>query len=185
MRIYTQRPDHNTRNYVPYSLRTVSVFFNVPQSYLRTRVVRRGLRFIVLIHKLKKNNNKNSQSQTACSTALGMTPRTSNLESPSPPPPPSYCNCIWRCHGDFCCILVKTAQTCDEKPFCQHEIAVVRTLERILIKGFLQGRTDFCKIYKKNLKKLANFLKLQSISIQCHPQPNIMSSICAIVGLLK
>ena len=30
---YTQRPDHNTRNYVPYSLRTVSGFFNVPQSY--------------------------------------------------------------------------------------------------------------------------------------------------------
>ena len=33
MRIYTQRPDHNTGYYVPYSLRTVNGFFNVPQSY--------------------------------------------------------------------------------------------------------------------------------------------------------
>ena len=33
MRIYPQRPDHNTGNYVPYSLRTVSGFFNVQQSY--------------------------------------------------------------------------------------------------------------------------------------------------------
>ena len=40
--IYAQRPDHNTGNYVPYSLRTVSGFFNVPQSYLQTRFVRRG-----------------------------------------------------------------------------------------------------------------------------------------------
>ena len=47
--IYAQRPDHNTGNYVPYSLRTVSEFFNVPQSYLQIRFVRRGLRFIVLI----------------------------------------------------------------------------------------------------------------------------------------
>ena len=47
--IYTQRPDHNTGNYVPYSLRTVSEFFNVPQSYLQIRFERRGLRFIVLI----------------------------------------------------------------------------------------------------------------------------------------
>ena len=39
-----ERPDHNTGNYVPYSLRTVSGFFKVPQSYLQTRVVRRGLR---------------------------------------------------------------------------------------------------------------------------------------------
>ena len=45
--IYAQRPDHNTGNYVPYSLRTVSGFFNVPQSYLQIRFVRRGLRFIV------------------------------------------------------------------------------------------------------------------------------------------
>ena len=49
MRVYTQRPDHNTGNYMPYSLLIVSGFFNVPQSYLQTRVVRRGLRFIVLI----------------------------------------------------------------------------------------------------------------------------------------
>ena len=54
MRIYTQRPDHDTGNYIPYSLRTVSGFFNVPQSYLRTRVVRRGLRFIDLIREDKK-----------------------------------------------------------------------------------------------------------------------------------
>ena len=33
--IYAQRPEHNTGNYVPYSLRTVSGFFNVPQSYLQ------------------------------------------------------------------------------------------------------------------------------------------------------
>ena len=32
MRIYTQRPDHNTGNDIPYSLRTVSGFFNVPQN---------------------------------------------------------------------------------------------------------------------------------------------------------
>ena len=36
MRVYTQRPDHNTGNYVPYSLRTVSGFFNVPLSELFT-----------------------------------------------------------------------------------------------------------------------------------------------------
>ena len=33
--IYAQRPYHNTGNYVPYSLQTVSGFFNVPQSYLQ------------------------------------------------------------------------------------------------------------------------------------------------------
>ena len=41
MRVYTQRPDNNTGNYVPYSFRTVSGFFNVQQSYLQTRVLRR------------------------------------------------------------------------------------------------------------------------------------------------
>ena len=30
--VYAQRPDDNTGNYVPYSLRTVSGFFNVPRS---------------------------------------------------------------------------------------------------------------------------------------------------------
>ena len=29
---FTQRPDHNTLNYIPYSLRSVSGFFNAPQS---------------------------------------------------------------------------------------------------------------------------------------------------------
>ena len=40
--------DHNT-GYVPYSFRIVCGFFNIPQSYMWTRYVRRELRFIVLI----------------------------------------------------------------------------------------------------------------------------------------
>ena len=48
IQINTQRPDHNTGNHVPYSLRIVSGFFR--ESYLlQTRVVRRNLRFLVLI----------------------------------------------------------------------------------------------------------------------------------------
>ena len=57
MRVYTQRPDHNTGNYVPFSLRTLSGFFNVPQSYIQTRVVRRDLRFIVLIGERARKPN--------------------------------------------------------------------------------------------------------------------------------
>ena len=56
--IYVQRPDHNTGNYVPYSLRTVSGFFNVPQSYLQIRFVRRGLRF-----KTRKSNHLQMSEQ--------------------------------------------------------------------------------------------------------------------------
>ena len=43
---YTHKDQTTTpgTSYVPCSLRTVSGFFNVPQSYLLTRVVRRGLR---------------------------------------------------------------------------------------------------------------------------------------------
>ena len=44
-----QKTDHNTGNYMPYSLRQVCGFFYVPQDYEHCRVVRRGLRFIVLI----------------------------------------------------------------------------------------------------------------------------------------
>ena len=33
----TQRPDHNTGNHVPYSLRTVSGFFNVPQRVITNK----------------------------------------------------------------------------------------------------------------------------------------------------
>ena len=44
-----QKTDHNTGNYMPYSLRQVCGFFYVPQDYGHWRVVRRGLRFIVLI----------------------------------------------------------------------------------------------------------------------------------------
>ena len=47
MRIYTKKLHHNTGNHVPNSLRTVCGFF-VPQSYIRTKVVRRDLWFIVL-----------------------------------------------------------------------------------------------------------------------------------------
>ena len=47
MKALTTTP--GTTAYVPYSLQTVSEFFNVPQSYLRIRVVRWDLRFIVLI----------------------------------------------------------------------------------------------------------------------------------------
>ena len=39
-------PDHNTGNFMPYSLRLVCGFFNVPQLF---KVVRRDLRLIVLI----------------------------------------------------------------------------------------------------------------------------------------
>ena len=43
------RPDHNTGSYMPYSLRIVWGFFYVPPACEHSRVVRRGLRFIVLI----------------------------------------------------------------------------------------------------------------------------------------
>ena len=56
MRVYTQSPDHNTGNYVPYSLRTVSGFFNVPQSYLQTRV-------ISLSEKTRKSNHLQMSEQ--------------------------------------------------------------------------------------------------------------------------
>ena len=52
MRVYKQRPDHNTGNYVPYSLRTVSGFFNVPQLF--NKDCETGLRFIVLIRDKEK-----------------------------------------------------------------------------------------------------------------------------------
>ena len=44
-----QKTDHNTGNYMPYSLRQVCGFFYVPQDYEHWRVVRRDLRLIVLI----------------------------------------------------------------------------------------------------------------------------------------
>ena len=44
-----QKTDHNTGNYMPYSLQQVWGFFDVPQEYEHWRVVRRGLWFIVLI----------------------------------------------------------------------------------------------------------------------------------------
>ena len=44
-----------------YSLRTVSGFFNVPQSYLKTRFVRRGLQFIV--EKTRKSNHLQMSGQ--------------------------------------------------------------------------------------------------------------------------
>ena len=40
---------HNTGNFMPYSFRIVCGFFNVPRNCEHSRVVRRGLRFIVLI----------------------------------------------------------------------------------------------------------------------------------------
>ena len=40
---------HNTGNFMPYSSRIVCGFFNVPWNCEHSRVVRRGLRFIVLI----------------------------------------------------------------------------------------------------------------------------------------
>ena len=42
-------PDHNTGSFTPYSLRIVCGFFYVPLGCEYLRVVRRGLRFIVLI----------------------------------------------------------------------------------------------------------------------------------------
>ena len=43
------RPEHNTGSFMPYSLRLASGFFYVPLGCENSRVVRRGLRFIVLI----------------------------------------------------------------------------------------------------------------------------------------
>ena len=48
MRGISLRPDNNTGNSVPYSLRIVCGFFNIPQLFT-TRVVRRDVRLIVLI----------------------------------------------------------------------------------------------------------------------------------------
>ena len=47
--LHTQRPDQHTGNFMPYSFRLVFGFFNVPQGYEHGSVVRRVLRFIVLI----------------------------------------------------------------------------------------------------------------------------------------
>ena len=46
--------------------------------------------------------------------------------------------------------------------------------------------TEFSKIHRENLKKLANFFKLLLIHIHpSHPHPNIInSSFCALEGLL-
>ena len=41
----SQTTDHNTGNYMPYSLRQVWGFFYVPEDYKHWRVVRQGLRF--------------------------------------------------------------------------------------------------------------------------------------------
>ena len=47
---YTFTEDsHNTGNFMPYSFRIMCGFFNVPQNCEHSRVVRRGLRFIVVI----------------------------------------------------------------------------------------------------------------------------------------
>ena len=47
---YTFTEDsHNTGNFMPYSFRIMCGFFNVPQNCEQSRVVRRGLRFIVVI----------------------------------------------------------------------------------------------------------------------------------------
>ena len=47
---YTCTEDsHNTGNFMPYSFRIMCGFFNVPQDCEHSRVVRRGLRFIVVI----------------------------------------------------------------------------------------------------------------------------------------
>ena len=47
---YTFTEDsHNTGNFMPYSFRIVCGSFNVPRNCEHSRVVRRGLRFIVLI----------------------------------------------------------------------------------------------------------------------------------------
>ena len=64
MRVYTQRPDHNTGNYIPYALRTASGFFNVPQSYLQARVVKPGAYGLSsLSEKTRKSNHLQMSEQ--------------------------------------------------------------------------------------------------------------------------
>ena len=64
--------DHNTGNYVPYSFRIVCGFFNVPQSYMWTRFVRR---FIVLIREdLKVKSFADVITKTALSPQLFLRP---------------------------------------------------------------------------------------------------------------
>ena len=47
---YTFTEDsHNTGNFMPYSFRIICGFFNVPRNCEHSRVVRRSLRFIVVI----------------------------------------------------------------------------------------------------------------------------------------
>ena len=53
------RPDQHTGNSMPYSLRFMCGFFNVPQGYEHSSVVRRDLRFIVL-------NPRRLESLTIC-----------------------------------------------------------------------------------------------------------------------
>ena len=61
MRAYTQRPDHNTGNYVPYSLQTVSGFFNVLQSYYKQVLWDGAYGLSSLSEKTRKSNHLQMQ----------------------------------------------------------------------------------------------------------------------------
>ena len=54
---FSQRPDHNTGNYVPYSLRTVNGFFNVPQSYYEQGLRDGTYGLLSLSEKTRKSNH--------------------------------------------------------------------------------------------------------------------------------
>ena len=64
MRIYTQRPDHNTGNYVPYSLRTVSGFFLTSHRVIYEQELWDGAYGLLsLSQKTRKSNHLQMSSQ--------------------------------------------------------------------------------------------------------------------------
>ena len=59
IREFESEIDHYTGHYVPYSLRRVCGFVNVPQIHIHVQgLVRQGLRFIVLISKKTRKSNR-------------------------------------------------------------------------------------------------------------------------------
>ena len=83
------RPDHNTVSSMPYFLQIVWGFFYFPQNWEHSRVVRRGLRFIVLIREdlkvltICKCNYKGSTFSSVILRPWALVRLESNSRSPA------------------------------------------------------------------------------------------------------
>ena len=78
------------------------------------------------------------------------------------------------CHGDFVIFSSKWLKYLTKNLFSNMKLLLEHREGNI--KGFIRGRTnykqfldDFSTVHRRNLKKLANFFKLQSISILAIP----------------